>query len=283
MPHTASIRRLRVGSDWIEYDDSGDGEPILLVHAGVFSDWFAPVAAEAALSEFRLIRVRRAGYVAGMTPTGHLTIADHARHCAMLLDEMGVSAAHVCGHSSSALIGLQLAIDRPELVHSLVLLDPAPGGDLLGPINAPVIPNVVGPAMAAYGSGDVATGFERFMNAVCGSHHRSVMERVLGTEGYDRAVRESAFFPDEVAAVGEWRFGAADAERIGVPTVLVDGERTAEVATVRPESVTRLGAMMPHAKLVVLPGVSHLMPLEDPSGVARLIAHFVSVHPMAGP
>jgi pimeloyl-ACP methyl ester carboxylesterase len=282
MPHTESIRRFRVGSDWIEYDDSGDGEPILLVHAGVFSDWFAPVAAESALREFRLIRVRRAGYVAGPAPTGHLTLADHARHCAMLLDDLGIGAAHVCGHSSSALIGLQLALDRPELVHSLVLLDPAPGGDLLGPINAPVIPNVVGPAMAAYAGGDVATGFERFMNAVCGPHHRSVMRDVLGADGYDRAVRESAFFPDEVAAVGEWRFGPADAARIGVPTLLVDGERTAEVAAVRPESVTRLAAMMPHADVVVLPGVSHLMPLEDSRGVARLIADFVSANPIGG-
>lgn len=275
MSRIEMAQQIPVDGALIEYEDVGAGEPLLLIHAGVFSDWFAPLAALPELSDFRVIRVRRAGYVAGPPPERHLTIRDHAQHCAAVLGELGVSAAHVCGHSSSALIALQLTLDRPQLVRSLVLLDPAPGGELLGPINAPVIPNVLGPALGAYGAGDVATGFDRFMTAVCGSHHRSVMERVLGPEGYAQAVRESAFFPDEVAAVGEWQFGPAEAERIKAPLLLVDGARTAELAAVRPESVARLASMVSHARVAILDGASHLMPLEDPGGVARLLVDFI--------
>ncbi len=195
----------------------------------------------------------------------------------MLLDTLGLSAVHVCGHSSGALIGLQLALDRPGLVNSLVLLDPAPCGDLLGPINAPVIGGVIGPVMEAYGIGDVVAAFDRFMTAVGGSHHRAVMERTLGVNGYEQAVGESAFFPDELAAAGEWRFGAAEAGAISTPMLLVDGATTADVAAVRPESVARLAAMVRQAVLV---GASHLMPLEDPLGVARLIAGFAGKHPI---
>ena len=281
MTSTGSRQRLRVGEDEIEYDDLGEGEPILLVHAGVFSDWFALVAATAELDGFRVIRPRRAGYVAGCTPSGHLTIADHARHCGLLLDELGIGTAHFCGHSSSALVGLQLALDRPPLVHSLVLLEPAPGGNLLGPVNSPVIGVVVGPAMAAYASGDISSGFDRFMTAVCGSHHRTVVEQMLGLDGYERAVRESAFFPDEAAAAMAWRFGASEADRIRAPILIVEGEKTAELAVVQPESVALLAAMIPHADVAVLAGASHLMPLEDPRGVARLIADFARKHPMA--
>lgn len=39
----------------------GDGEPLLLVHAGVFSDWFAPLSARRVLDDFRVIRICRAG------------------------------------------------------------------------------------------------------------------------------------------------------------------------------------------------------------------------------
>ena len=278
MARTGTTQALRVDGEQIEYEDAGAGEPILLVHAGAFSDWFAPVAATAELNGFRVLRLRRAGYVNGSVPSRHLSIADHARHCGLLLDALGLSKAHVCGHSSGALVGLQLALDRPELVHSLVLLDPAPGGELLGPINAPTVGGVLGPVMEAYAGGDTAVAFDRFMTAVCGSHHRSVIEQALGIDGYAQAVRESAFFPDEVAAVGEWQFGVTEASRIRAPMLLVDGGTTADVAAVLPESVSRLAAMVPQAEVAVLAGASHLMPLEDPSGVARLIADFVRTH-----
>jgi pimeloyl-ACP methyl ester carboxylesterase len=248
------------------------------VHAGAFSDWFVPVAAAPALSGFRVIRVRRAGYVPEAPPSAHLTISDHARHCALLLDELGLTSAHVCGHSSSALIGLQLALDRPGLVHSLLLLDPAPGSHLLGPVNAPTIGEIIGPVMGAYATGDIAGGFDRFMTAVCGPDHRLIMERALGADRYQRAVRESAYFPDEIAAVGEWQFGSAEAARIRAPMLLVDGGVVA--AAVRPESVARLAALVPHASVSVLADAGHLMPLEDPGGAARLLTDFVRTHPI---
>ena len=46
----------------IEYCERGAGEPLLLVHAGVFANWFVPMAASRVLEGFRVIRVRRAGY-----------------------------------------------------------------------------------------------------------------------------------------------------------------------------------------------------------------------------
>lgn len=280
MAERSNGRRISFGEDVLEYDDRGEGDPILLLHAGAFSDWFAPVAAAEELKGFRIILPRRAGYVEGVVPSGHLSLADHARHSASLLDGIGVHRVHMCGHSSSALIGLQLALDRPDLVHSLVLLEPAPGGGLNGPAHAAVVGEKIGAAMAAYGAGDTATGFERFMSAVGGPHHREVIEKALGPEGYENAVRQSAFFPDEARAVWEWRFDAADAERIQAPLLVVEGERTAHLSAVPPESVSLLAAMVPSAETTVLPGASHLMPLEDPGGVARLIADFARRHPI---
>jgi pimeloyl-ACP methyl ester carboxylesterase len=274
--------RLHVDGDEIEYAETGVGEPLVLLHAGVFADWFSPVAALPELSGFRVLRVRRAGYLDGVRPVRHLTLEDHARHCASLLDALHFTSAHICGHSSSALIGLQLALDRPDLARTLMLFEPAPGGDLLGPLNTPVIGDVVGPAMAAYAAGDVALGFERFMTAVCGPQHRDVLERVLGIDGYARAVRASAYFPDEAVAVQEWAFNAADAARIGAPALIVQGELTATVAAVKPESVPILASMLSNATVITLADVTHLMPLESPLGVAQSIVEFARRHPISG-
>ena len=115
------MERLPLAGGTIEYTDRGTGQPILLVHAGVFADWFLPLAASPVLEGFRVIRMRRAGYASGSPPPAHLSIAAHAGHCAGLLDTLGVEQAHVVGHSSSALIAVELAADRPHLVRSLAL------------------------------------------------------------------------------------------------------------------------------------------------------------------
>ena len=123
------MHRVVVDGSEVECVDHGTGEPLLLVHAGVFSAWFAPLADSPSLDGFRVLRVRRAGYD-DAPPAGHVTLADHARHVAVLAEQLGLSRLHWVGHSSSCLIGLQLAVERPELIHSLILLEPAPGGAL---------------------------------------------------------------------------------------------------------------------------------------------------------
>ena len=40
-----TIKAVMVGDTEIQYSERGEGEPLLLVHAGVFADWFVPLAA----------------------------------------------------------------------------------------------------------------------------------------------------------------------------------------------------------------------------------------------
>jgi hypothetical protein len=38
----------------VAYSDRGEGEPVFLVHAGVFSEWFLPVSQTRSLDTFRV-------------------------------------------------------------------------------------------------------------------------------------------------------------------------------------------------------------------------------------
>src|ERR687890_713026 len=58
-------------------------------------------------------------------PLPPVSIADHAADAGGLLDHLGVRRVHVAGHSNSGPVVLQLALDRPEVVHTLTLLEPA--------------------------------------------------------------------------------------------------------------------------------------------------------------
>ena len=59
-------------------------------------------------------------------------MAAHAAHCRQLMRELGITRAHIVSHSSSASVALQLALDAPEAVHTLTLMEaarPAPPTD----------------------------------------------------------------------------------------------------------------------------------------------------------
>lgn len=268
----------------LAYADGGGGEPLLLAHAGVFSSWFAPLGASPLLQGFRVIRMRRAGYGGQplRPPRRYLTIADHAQHCAALIAHLGLGSVHYVGHSSSCLIGLQLALDHPELVRSLTLLEPAPGGRLHGPADKDFAQRVVGPAMAAFSAGDGETAFTIFMRGVGGVDERKIVEERLGIEGYQQAVRESAyFFAEELRAVQEWRFGEVEAGRIHQPTLVVEGSESRRIEPLFHEVVEILIGLLPAAQITVVEGVNHLMPLQAPDAIGRVLATHVHRHPAA--
>lgn len=272
----AGTHRLDVGKETIEFTDRGHGEPLLLIHAGVFAAWFPTVAKDPALSGFRLIVPVRAGYDPTVpAPSRHLTLADHAQHSAAALDSLGIEQAHVLAHSSGSLIGLQLAADRQDLVRSLVLVEPAAAASLLPPEMAAGLGGVLEPAMAAAAAGDLDFAFDTFMRVVCAEDYRTVLLGALGPDGLQRAERDCGFFfHDEVPAVGEWSLPGADASLISQPVLLVQGDATSPI-------VSTLEELLPHAQTTTVVGADHLLPLRDPATLAGITAGFVARHRIA--
>jgi pimeloyl-ACP methyl ester carboxylesterase len=257
----------------LDYDERGAGEVICLVHAGVFGAWFAPVFDQPALDGFRLIRPTRPGYGRSPAPLEAASIAAHARRCAALLRGLGVERAHWVGHSSSCCIGLQLALDDPDLVASLSLFEPAKPS---GPRREVAASTYVGPALAAAAEGDLARAFDVFMRGVGGASYREVLRDRFGEEGLAEAERESAyFFADELPALAAWTFGPAEAALVAAPALLVTAAES------RPwfhENVALLAEMLPNARTQILPELDHLAPLTGPAEFASAIGEFVS-HP----
>ena len=255
----------------LEYDERGEGPVVCLVHAGVYSSWFAPLFEQPALDRFRVIRPIRPGYGRSPAPTERASIAAQARSCGELLRGLGVARAHWVGHSSSCCIGLQLALDDPGLVASLILFEPAKPS---GRQREAAASTYVGPGAGGCGPG----------------RRRRRLRRVPARRGRRRlpggaarparggrpaeAERESAyFFGDELPAVGAWTFGPAEAARVAAPALLLGG------AGSRPwfrENVAILAGMLPDARAETLPELDHLAPLTHPAELAAAIGEFVS-------
>lgn len=253
-------------------DSGGDGEPLVLIHAAVFADWFVPFEREPAVAGLRRIRVTRTGY-SDPAPAEPLSVADHAAECADLLRHLGIERARVLAHSSGTVVALQLALDHPELVGELVLVEPPLIDPLLPPQDRATVAAAIGPAlgaaMGAAAQGDLRTAFDTFMAAVCGPEYRSVIESALGRAGLERAERDCGYcFTGEIPALAAWHFDEELARRIEQPVHLVAGGASPPFTH---RLVDHLATMLPDTRTTVVPGENHLLPLRAPTALAALL------------
>lgn len=115
-------RRLEVGDAQIHFRAGGTGEPVLLVHGLSGSGrWWRRNAPALA----RLFRVYIVDLVGFGRSRGAFALDDAADLLARWMVQLGLSQAHVVGHSMGGYIAAALAADAPERVGRLVLVDAA--------------------------------------------------------------------------------------------------------------------------------------------------------------
>ncbi len=197
------MQSVNVNGVDLEYEVTGAGEPVLLI-SPVIADGFLPLLAEPALADrYQLIRYHKRGWVGSTHTPPPVSIADHADDAAALLDHLGLRPAHIAGHSSGAAVAAQLALDHPEYVHTLMLLEPS----LISVPSLGAFFTQVEPALEAYASGDHAGALAIFMSAVSGlewTRARAVLEETVpgaveqAISGRRHLLRHRAARPDRV-------------------------------------------------------------------------------------
>jgi pimeloyl-ACP methyl ester carboxylesterase len=272
------VRQLEVPGAVIEYATEGSGPPVLLIHGALVADAvIVPLSGQPALtSSCQLIGYRRRGYAANGT-TGiadGTTLADYAADAAALLRHLGMDKANVAGHSSGALISLQLAHDHPDLVASLALLEPPLADpDALRRMQEQVLV----PAMQCYLAGDREMATDVFFTGVLDADWKAVMEAAI-PGAVDQAVASAdAFFGQELPAIGAWSFGPAEAATINVPVLSVLGTASDPFFS---GSRPILHDWLRDVDDFDLAGASHLLQVMDPAGIAAALAGFFSGHPL---
>src|SRR4029450_3579230 len=104
------------------YDEHGDGEPLVLLHGGlVDARFFAPNLGPLA-ERFHVYTPERRGH--GHTPDveGPITYQVMADDTIAFLDQVVGAPADLVGHSDGAFVALLVAMQRPDLVHRLVMI-----------------------------------------------------------------------------------------------------------------------------------------------------------------
>jgi pimeloyl-ACP methyl ester carboxylesterase len=271
------VESVEVNGVELEYEATGSGEPLLLI-SPVLADGFAPLLSEPALADrYQLIRYHKRGW-AGSTHTPlPVSVADHAADAAALLDHFGIGHAHIAGHSSGAAVAAQLALDHPESVHTLLLLELS----LFSVPSGEAFLEQAGPAFEAYASGDHSRALAMFMTAVSGlelSAWRALLEdRIPGAVA--QAVEDAdTFFGVELPALTEWEFGPQQAAAVDRPVLSVLGSETKSLWV---EVAEFLRSSLPQVEELTVDGVGHLLHIQSPEPVARGMAEFLERNAMA--
>ena len=272
------MKKVEINGVELEYEVFGSGEPVLLINP-VLADGLLPLVSRPALADrYRLIHYHKRGWARSTHTPAPVSIADHAADAASLLAHLGVPRAHVVGHSSGAAVAAQLALDAPERVHALILLEltlfSVPSGEALL--------REAGPAIEAFGRGDHESAVALFLSAVSGLEWpacRALLDERLPGAAAGAVADADTLFAVELPAVAGWVLGPERAAAIASPVLSVTGSRTGPLWV---EVADFLRRSLSDAEHSTIDGVGHLLQIERPDPVAREIARFLDANPMLG-
>jgi pimeloyl-ACP methyl ester carboxylesterase len=173
------------------------------------------------------------------------------------------------GHSASGSYALQLAMDHPDAVRSVTVIEPV----LPTPAMKQFFEEHFFPAVETLMSGDSKTAFEVCFEAVYGNDRfRAEMGPFLPDDAFDLAEEALGYgFMFESSVQSAFTLSPEEAARIRQPLLILQGEQTEPVFVITNEF---LESLVPHAEKRVVPGANHICQVLNPAGTASALASF---------
>lgn len=242
----------------ISTDVSGDGPPVVLLHAGVADRRMWDHQAEALRTAgYRAVRPDLRGY--GQTPAGRAPW-DPVADVLEVADSLALDRFALVGASAGGAVALQLAARVPGRVAALVLLCPAAPD--LDPSEE--LRQVWRTEARLVDAGDLDGAVDLTVRTFVGPEADDDV-RALVAE-----MQRRAYHLQLVDGAAEEQDGADDLDLavVGAPTLTVSGDRDlpdfGDVAR-------RVAAAVPDGEHVALPWAGHLPSLERPAVTSRLV------------
>jgi len=247
----------------IHYTSQGGGPTVVLLHGlgSAGCDWQPQI--EHLAARYRVVTVDMRGHgESELTKEGY-AIERLARDVLEVMDALKIESAHVMGISMGGALAFQMAVDAPDRVDSLIIVNSGPTARTGSPrywlyvqlrkLMAWVVsPAKAGPKIAA----------RLFPDPAMEDKRQAFIRQIARMNPV--AYRKSLFALlrwDVVAHLGGMR----------CPTLFLTG---AEDYT-PPQAKQRFAAMMPNARVEVVPDAHHALPMEYPEAFNACVDRFL--------
>jgi pimeloyl-ACP methyl ester carboxylesterase len=233
----------------LDVEVAGAGPELVLLHGGAGSREDLDGLRHHLAVGRRVIAPDQRGH--GRSPDlGEMTYAAMAADTAALLDELGVRGADVVGFSDGGIVGLLLALDRPDLVGRLVAI----GANVsFAPPAPPIYSDSYEARLAALTPAELPVPDVR--RGVSGA-----------ADGWPAIVEKL-----QAMWLGEPGITLADLAAVGAPTLYVVGDGDTRV-----EHTVAMFRATPGSQLAVIPGSGHDVPSSRPVELAATIRPFIA-------
>jgi len=255
------------------YEVAGDGPDVVLVHSAIADHTLWDAQFEALRERFRVLRYDVAGFGQSPLPSGPFSHLDDLR---ALLGHTGIGRAAFVGSSNGGRIALEYSIVHPDVVDALVLV----GAGLPDHDWSDEMQRADAEEERLFEAGDfegAAEGQVRFWVDGPGRGPDAVAQELR--EHARRMILRSYELYSEAAKDGHpgpvrWLDPPA-AGRLGeirAPTLIVVGDQDApDILRI----AERFEREIPGARTDVVAGAAHLLPLEKPDELNRLLVDFL--------
>jgi pimeloyl-ACP methyl ester carboxylesterase len=229
---------------WVEQLD-GDGDTVLLLHGGLSnSDVLLDSIGAGIRRHHRVVAFDRRGQGRTADTAAPFHYDDMAAETIAVLERVVDGPAHLVGWSDGGIVSLLVALQRPELVRRMVLI----GANFHHDGNLPM---EHGPSEEAF---------------------------AMIRQSYDERSPDGPEHFEEVAGKSFQMFASEptmtvdDLRRIEAPTLVMVGDDDLMSLS----HTVELYESLPFGQLSVVPGTSHVLPLEQPDVVIDIIERFLA-------
>ncbi len=252
----------------IYYEVSGEGEPLVLVHAGIADGRMWDGQVEALARRYRVVRYDMRGFGKTALVEGPYS---HHEDLRGLLDSLEIGRAHLVGCSMGAGVVLDFALRYPERVGALVLVGSAVGG-FEGDFE---LPEQWDQLVAADEAGDLGRVSELEVQIwVDGPRRRP--------EDVDASVRDLVREMNLIALQNEASGLGAELSpdpsavdrltEIVAPALILVGDSDQPMTLV---AADLLAKKLPNARKAVMTGTAHLPNMERPEEFNRILLDYL--------
>lgn len=244
------------------YEIHGEGAPVLLLHGlgSTAQDWELQVPLFA--QKYQVVTVDVRGHGRSTKPAGPYSIPQFAADIATFCDALHLQSVHLLGISMGGMIAFQMAMDRPDLLRSLIIVNSYP-------------------EVVARNWQDRVTWYRRhviirlFGMKRLGAYLGKSLFPELHQAELQQTLAERWLKNDKQAYLASMQaiYGWSMADRLGdihCPTLIITADQD-YTSVASKEAYT---AKIPDARLIVIPNSRHATPVDQPEQFNKAVLAF---------